>query len=144
MARQDIVVFDPDERPVPSLESMVRPTQPNIIQIQMRGLDEYEMNEAPDKMLEFSDHELLATRLKMKIRKALSEIHGIRRPPDLQYETDTLCERAMSLMSNYKIANVDLVNRTAVKVVPELDVPNEARPPSLRKQFAGLIGRLVR
>jgi hypothetical protein len=71
MARQDIVVFDPDERPVPSLESMVRPTQPNIIQIQMRGLDEYEMYEAPDKMMECADHELLATRLKMKIRKAL-------------------------------------------------------------------------
>lgn len=144
MARHDVVVFDPDDKPVPTLESMVRPTKPNIIQIQMRALDEYEMYEAPDVMMECSDHELFATRLKMKIRTALSKIHGIRRGPDLQYETDTLCERAMSLMSNYKIANVDLVNRTVVKVVPELDVPNEARPPSLRKQFAGLIGRLVR
>ena len=144
MARQDIVIFDPEEGVVPSLEAMVRPTKPNVIQLQMRGLDEYEMYWAPDQLMECADHELFATRLKMKIRQALSEIHGIRRGPDLQYETDTLCERAMSLVTNYKIVNVDLVERTVVKVIPELEIPNEKRPPSLRKQFAGLIGRLVR
>jgi hypothetical protein len=116
----DIVIFDPEERPPETPEQKVRPTEHGVIQLQMRDLYNYEMYWAPNEMEEFEDINLFTHRLKMMIKKWLVEEHQITRIADLNYEADTLCERGLSLMTNYKIANVDLHQKIAYEVRTEV------------------------
>lgn len=117
MGRSEIVIFDPEQKPTETPESKIRPVEHGVIQLQMIDMYCYEMYWAPNEMEEFGDIDSFTTRLTFMVRKYLVQQHGIKRPADLEYETTTLVDRGLSLMTNYHIANIDLRNKTAYEMV---------------------------
>jgi hypothetical protein len=125
-----IVIWDSVEGPVETPEQKVRPREPGILQLDMQEFDTYTLYEYPDTVMEFESIDDFRREVTKKVRNALLKEVPLR---DLEYESTTLVDRGISLMANFKIANIILKDRTAFKVVlPPERAKGRARLGNLR------------
>lgn len=109
-----VIIWDAFDGPVETREQKVRPTVPGIIQLEVQDFESYAMYEYPDKITEFESIDDFRKALTQRVKSHLRpKVHL----NDLEYETDTLVDRGISMMANFKIANILLEDRLVHKVL---------------------------
>ena len=119
MAKGSVVIWDPT--PVNSVtpEQMIRPKEEGIIQLEMEDMEFYSLYINPDHIEEFEDPESLERSVTRKVKDHfLDDENNRRSAADIFFEVDSLVRIGLSLMANYRIANIDLNERRAYKVIP--------------------------
>jgi hypothetical protein len=117
--RPSIVIFDPTTEAEMNEIAYWRPTEPNVIQIEMEGDFEYALYRAPETVEEYADPDLLRFQVHQMIRiYMLKRYMSEKRLPDIEYEVERLTDLGMAIMSNYRIANIYLETQTVEKIIP--------------------------
>lgn len=98
------ILWDGDDFLKIYADQEVRPTTPDVIQIEMEELDHYNCYVYPDKLIEFSDPDVLERFLNRTI-------------PDSSYNKGEMVRLGLALMANYRIANLYLKEGRAEKVI---------------------------
>lgn len=120
-AVSDILLWDPTPEAISSPEDKVRPTEPNIIQVQRVDEYEYYLYMYPDHVEEFESYDPLRISVLRIIKDHMLDNDGPKPARAIHYDAEALADRGLSLMANFRIANIDLNDRVAYKVVPPRD-----------------------
>lgn len=119
MAKGSVVIWDPTPENSVTPEQMIRPKEEGIIQLEMEDMEFYSLYIYPDHIEEFEDPESLERSVTRKVKDHfLDDENNRRSAADIFFEVDSLVRIGLSLMANYRIANIDLNERRAYKVIP--------------------------
>lgn len=117
----DILLWDPTPDSIATPEDKVRPTVPDVIQVQRVDDFEYYLYMFPDRVEEFDNYDPLRNSVLRIIKDHMLDNDGPKAAGAIHYDAEALADRGLSLMANFRIANIDLNDRVSYKVVPPRD-----------------------
>ena len=117
----DILLWDPTPESILTPEDKVRPTEPDVVQVRRVDDFEYYLYMFPDHVEEFESYDPLRASVLRIIKDHMLDNDGPKSAGAIHYDAEALADRGLSLMANFRIANIDLKDRVAYKVVPPRD-----------------------
>jgi hypothetical protein len=118
----DILLWDPTPDNIAAPEDKIRPTEADIVQVQRVDDYEYYLYMFPDRFEEFDSYDPLRNSVLRIIKDHVLNNDGPNAAMALRYDVEALADRGLSLMANFRIANIDLNDRVAYKVVAPRDI----------------------
>lgn len=122
--RSQIVTEPIREEALPDEETPPwRPTEPHIVQIEMNSKNSFDvyLNNPRPTVQPFTSQVALTAFLKAKIRTAmLRNSNGPATMRDVEWESEHLTDRVLTLVANFRVANLDLNEFRAWDVTREM------------------------
>lgn len=110
-----IVIWDAFDGPVETAEQKIRPKASGVIQLEMQETDLYVIYVYPDTVLEYESIDDFRREVTERVKSALKKQTL---EQDLNFEVDSLVDRGVALMCNFKTANIYPDEKLAMKVLP--------------------------